>query len=250
MKAMKLGAVLESYKQSLRGIAGIEFQGLKLKDLDSPRSPAPPCFPGAKVYHGSHSGEILIADAEGRLFTGKRKGPGRHDSGTICDIAPLVAAVALLSLNKDPRAYPYCETDIRVIHLKAAESWEAVFANLQVEINALATLVDPEVIERLREDEVRRVSLHAELRMRREKDAAKVQEDLEACRKWWQEEGLKIPHVRMLIAQPKKGYQWQLKFREFIEAELRKRFGLTSVHTFDFARNVVKSLHPPSDDFR
>lgn len=244
MKAIKVESALEAYKQATKVDFRIEFQGLKLGDF--PLKPQLPAFPGAEVQGISAPvwATLLLADAEGRLYTGKRKGPGRHDSGYICDIAPLVLGVAMLGLRADAAGYPFYNKSIEIIHLKAAESWEAVFAAASAEIAALAPTVDPEVVERLRVNALRRAASNAELKAKQEKAEAKRVENLEACRKWWQEEGLKIPHVKMFMAQPKKGYHWQIKLRDHIEAEILKRFSWNAYQTMDFAREVVKALNP------
>ena len=244
MKSMKVESTLEAYKQSVRVDYRIEFQGLDLRDF--PLKAKLSAFPGVEVQGLSAPvwATLLLVDAEGRLYTGKRKGPGRHDSGYICDIAPLAFGVAMLGLRGYVAGYPFYNKEIRVIHLKAAESWEAVFAAASKEIAALAPMVDPEVVERLRADAIRRSAFNAELKAKQEKAEAMRVENLETCRKWWQEEGLKSPHVRMLLAQPKKGFHWQIKFRDHIEAEILKRFSWTPYQTMDFAREVVKALNP------
>ena len=243
-KSLKVESVLEAYKQAVRVDHRIEFQGLCLRDFPLKANLA--AFPGVEVQGLSAPvwATLLLVDAEGRLYTGKRKGPGRHDSGYICDIAPLAFGVAMLGLRGGTAGYPFYNKEIRVIHLKAAESWEAVFAAASKEIAALAPMVDPEVVERLRADAIRRSAFNAELKAKQEKAEAMRVENLETCRKWWQEEGLKSPHVRMLLAQPKKGFHWQIKFRDFIEAEILKRFSWTPYQTMDFAREVVKALNP------
>lgn len=243
-KSLKFESILEAYKQSVRVDFRIEFQGLKLGDF--PLKAQLAAFPGAEVQGLSAPvwATLLLVDAEGRLYTGKRKGPGRHDSGYICDIAPLAFGVAMLGLREGTVGYPFYNKSIEVIHLKAAESWEAVFAAASKEIAALAPMADPEVVERLRVNAIRRAASNAELKAKQEKAEAKRLENLETCRKWWQEEGMKSPHMRMFMAQPKKGFHWEIKFRDRIEAEILKRFSWTPYQTMDFAREVVKALNP------